>query len=56
MYRDPTCYIADIEEMTGKANRTARRIMKKARLHYGYTGREKLTIQQVKDFLEIVKG
>ena len=51
MYRDPSCYIADIENLTGVSNRTAQRIMAKIRKYYGITGRIKPTIQQVKEYL-----
>ena len=51
MYKDPTCYIADIENLTGVSTRTAQRIMRKVREHYGITGRVKPTINQVKEFL-----
>ena len=51
MYRDPSCYIADIELMTGKSNRTAQRIMAKVRKYYGLTGRIKPTIAQVQAYL-----
>ena len=50
-YKDATCYIVDIEEMTEKSYRTARRIMAKVRKHYGIVGREKPTIQQVQEYL-----
>ena len=50
-YKDAACYIVDIEEMTEKSYRTARRIMAKVRQHYGIVGREKPTIQQVQDYL-----
>lgn len=50
-YKDATCYIADIEDMTEKSYRTARRIMAKVRKHYGITGRAKPTIQQVQAYL-----
>ena len=51
MYRDPSCYIADIEIMTGKSYRTARRIAAKARKFFGITGRRRLTIQQMQEYL-----
>jgi len=51
MYRDPTCYVADIEQMTGVSYRTARRIMVKIRKHYGLGKREKPTIEMAKSFL-----
>lgn len=51
MYKDPTCYIADIENLTGVSTRTAQRIMRKVREYYGITGRVKPTINQVKEFL-----
>lgn len=51
MYRDPTCYVSDIEAMTGKSYTTAQRIMVKIRKHFGLGKREKPTIQQAKEFL-----
>lgn len=51
MYRDPTCYVADIEQMTGASYRTAQRIMSKIRKHYGLGKREKPTIDMAKSFL-----
>lgn len=51
MYRDPTCYVADIEAMIGKSYATAQRVMVKIRKHYGLKKRERPTIQQAKDFL-----
>ena len=51
MYRDPSCYIADIEVMTGKSNRTAQRIMKKIRAFYGLGKFERPTMEQAKNFL-----
>ena len=54
MYRDPTCYVSDIEAFTGKSYRTARRIYKKARKFYGVGMRTKLTIQQVQSYLVII--
>ena len=51
MYRDPSCYIADLEIMTGKSNRQARRYMAKIRKFYGLTARQKPTMQQVKEYL-----
>lgn len=51
MYRDPTCYVADIEQLTGVSYRTAQRIMSKIRKHYGLGKREKPTIDMAKSFL-----
>lgn len=53
-YRDPNCYIADIEEMIGKSNRTAQRVMAKIRKYYGITGRTKPTLDQVQAYLRKV--
>lgn len=55
MYKSPYCYIADIETMTGKANRTAQRYMSEIRKHYGIQGRKKPTIEQVRAWLEEIK-
>ena len=52
MYRDPTCYVSDLEEMIGKSYTTAKRLMAKIRKHYHMSNREKPTIQQVKEYLE----
>ena len=51
IYRDPTCYVADIEQMTGKSYMTARRIMMRIRKHYGLSKRERPTIDQAKAYL-----
>lgn len=51
MYRDPTCYIADIEVMTGKSYSTAKRIMAKIRKHFGLGKFERPTLDQAKQFL-----
>ena len=55
MYRDPMCYIADVEDMTNSSYRTARRIMAKAKAYYGVSARTKITIQQMKAFLVEIK-
>ena len=51
MYRDPTCYVADIEQLTGKSYMTARRIMWRIRKHYGLGKHERPTIEQAKAYL-----
>lgn len=51
MYRDPNCYLWDLEKMIGKSNSTAKRVMKRIRTYYGLTGRQRPTIQQVKEYL-----
>lgn len=55
MYRDPSCYIADIEVMAGVSYRTAQRILSKVRKYYGITGRKKPTIQQVQTYMLEIK-
>ena len=55
MYRDPMCYIADVEDMTNSSYRTARRIMAKAKAYYGVSARTKITIQQMKAYLVEIK-
>ena len=55
MYRDPMCYIADVEVMTGRSYMTARRIMAKAKAYYGVSSRTKITIQQMKAYLVEIK-
>lgn len=51
MYRDPTCYISDLEAMTGESYRTAQRRMAKIRKYFRLGRFEKPTIQQVKQYL-----
>lgn len=55
MYRDPTCYVSDLEEMIGKSYKTAQRLMVKIRKYYGMGKREKPTMDQVREFLEQVR-
>ena len=50
-YRDPICYMADLEVMLDKSYSTARRVMARIRKYYGLKGREKPTIQQVESYL-----
>lgn len=52
MYRDPTCYVADVEAMIGASYRTAQRVIAKARKHYGLRSREKMTLEQMRLYLE----
>lgn len=52
MYRDPTCYISDLEEMIGKSYSTAKRKMVKIRKYYGMKNRERPTLEQVRAYLE----
>lgn len=51
MYRDPICYISDVEVMTGKSNTTAKRIYARARKYFGIGARERITIQQMQEYL-----
>lgn len=51
MYRTPEAYIADVEYLTGKSNRTAQRIMQKIKKAFGIKGRKRPTIEQVKTYL-----
>lgn len=52
MWRDPTCYVSDIEAMTGKSYRTAQRIMAKIRNHFQLKRFERPTIDQVEIYLK----
>lgn len=52
MYRDPTCYVSDLEAMIGKSYATAQRLMVKIRKHYGMSKREKPTMDQARAYLE----
>lgn len=52
MYRDPTCYVSDLEAMIGSSYRTAQRVMAKMRKHYGMGSREKPTLDQARAYLE----
>ena len=51
MYRTPEAYIADVEILTGKSYRTARRIMETIRKHYNLSARQRPTLEQVKAYL-----
>ena len=51
LYRDPTCYISDLENLTGKSYRTAQRIMGRIRSYYRLSKFERPTIEQVKAYL-----
>ena len=55
MYRDPSCYVWDIVKLTGKSERTAQRILKKIKQHYGLAVRQKPTLQQAKAYLVEIK-
>ena len=51
LYRDPTCYISDLENLTGKSYRTAQRIMGRIRSYYRLSKFERPTIEQAKAYL-----
>lgn len=53
--RSPEAYIVDIEMITGKSYRTARRIMAKIRMRYNIHGRKHPTMEQVREFFELNK-
>ena len=48
--RTPIEYVADIEEMIGKSNRTARRVMKRIRERYSLQSRQHPTMEQVREY------
>lgn len=51
--RTPIAYVADIEEMIGKSNRTARRVMKRIRERYHLHPRQHPTVEQVQEYFRL---